>query len=130
MVISKSSSTKVFQWHNPKGIKLVTRLPLGLSHLWEIRLSTASKILWILFISQPILTKSESVMTRIYIAILWRVFQGWSKFANLECNGLFCFAYKHIWWTTLSSLNFQLFFLFFVIAWLQFYSFKHFNFSI
>ena len=31
----RPSPNKIFQCHNPKGIKLVTRLRLGLSHLWE-----------------------------------------------------------------------------------------------
>ena len=31
----RPSPNKSFQCHNPKGIKLVTRLRLGLSHLWE-----------------------------------------------------------------------------------------------
>ena len=31
----RSSPNKIFQCHNPKGIKLVTRLRLGLSHLRE-----------------------------------------------------------------------------------------------
>ena len=33
----RPSPKKIFQRHNPKGIKLVTRLKLGLSHLWEPR---------------------------------------------------------------------------------------------
>ena len=28
----RPSPNKIFQWHNPEGIKLVTRLRLGLSH--------------------------------------------------------------------------------------------------
>ena len=31
----RRSSNKIFQCHNPKGIKLVTKLRLGLSHLRE-----------------------------------------------------------------------------------------------
>ena len=31
----RPSPNKIVQCHNPKGIKLVTRLRLGLSHLWE-----------------------------------------------------------------------------------------------
>ena len=49
-----------------------------------------------------------------YHAIWQRIFQGWSKLANLECNYWFCFVYKQIWWTTLSSLNPRVFFLLFI----------------
>ena len=33
----RPSPNKIFQWHNPKGSKLVTRLRLSLSHLWEYK---------------------------------------------------------------------------------------------
>ena len=41
----RPSPNKIFQCHNPKGTKLVTRLRLGLRHLESISLSTAFKIL-------------------------------------------------------------------------------------
>ena len=31
----RTSGNSVFRCHNPKGVKLLTRLRLGLSHLWE-----------------------------------------------------------------------------------------------
>ena len=60
--------------------------------------------------------KSEWFSCDSYPAIWQRSFQGWSKLANLECNYWFCFAYKQIWWTALSSLNSRVIF---------FYSYFH-----
>ena len=34
-IFVRPSPNKIFEWHNTKGIKLVTRLRLGLSHLWK-----------------------------------------------------------------------------------------------
>ena len=45
----KPSPNKIFQRHNPKGIKLVTRLRLDLFK--SISLTTASKMLWIIFVA-------------------------------------------------------------------------------
>ena len=46
------------------------------------------------------LTKARDICDP-YPGIWRRIFQGWSKFANPECNYWFCFVYKQIWGTTL-----------------------------
>ena len=38
----RSSPIKTFQCHNPKGIRLVTRLSFSLSHLWEYKFKHSS----------------------------------------------------------------------------------------
>ena len=48
---------------------------------------------------------NKSVSRDLCPATWQQIFQGWSNLANFECNYWFCFVYKQIWWTTLSSLN-------------------------
>ena len=151
----RPSPNKIFQCHNPKEIKLVTRLRLGLSHLREHKLKysfqdtlnplcssgldieTTSHH----FLHFPLFHAKKSallnnineidstIFNKCASAVSWypatwrRIFQGWSKFAILECNRWFCFVYKQIWWTTLYSLNLRVFFFLFIIIWLQFYNF-------
>ena len=43
--------------------------------------------------------KHKWVSRNSYSAVWRPIFQGWSKFTNLECNYWFCFVYKQIWWT-------------------------------
>ena len=146
----RASSKKIFQCHNPKGIKLATRLRLGLSLLWEHKFNSSFQdtlnplcscglsietlyhyfrhcplfhindlLSWIILMKLII----QNFSCDSFPAIWWRIFQGWSKFANLACNSWFCFVYKQIWWITLSSLNSRVFFFLFIIIWLQFHSF-------
>ena len=146
----RPSSKKIFQCHNPKGIKLATRLRLGLSLLWEHKFNSSFQdtlnplcscglgietlyhyfrhcplfhindlLSWIILMKLIIQNFSRDS----FPAIWRRIFQGWSKFANLACNSWFCFVYKQIWWITLSSLNSRVFFFLFIIIWLQFHSF-------
>ena len=145
----RPSANKIFRYHNSKGIKWVTRLRLGLSHLQEhkfkhsfqdtlnslcscgLDIETKSHYFLhcLLFHTEPstllnnineinstIFNKSDLVVTRILL------------YGNKSFNYWFCFVYKQIWWTTLSSLNSGVFFFLFIFSWLQLDNCKGVNF--
>ena len=134
LIFIRSSPNNIFQSHNPKGIKLVTRLRLGLRHLrghkfkhsfqdtlnpscscgHDIETISHYFLYCPLFHAErstllnninetdsTIFIKNESVVTCILLYGDESFMDGWSKFANLECNHWFCFVYKYIWWTML-----------------------------